>query len=756
MSAIHVVVRACTAKPDSSGLSRLYGLFDVVVDGVNLTARIGESQAVPLLAELGQAVGLLANGQRSRVTVPLHSDDEAWELGLEADGQDALISVFRVGPSATVAVHERRVLFRDLQRALLRALSEQPLARTRRCSSRDAVKRALLVPPRLSVRLVETVRWSPPQGQEFGFEAEALLRRAPAESSEDVSLERADLHALLIAGKCRVRARDKGVSLGEVQLFLLAEGLVKLAEESLEAWRLERPLFRRIEIGATRLGIRRGPGESPLALSVTGPAVKSERHTVTFPGLETETLVRGVLDFAERLTTEILARDPGQAKNLRLSILRAGTASLSDQLGAELEDDGVTNPEPDNYRPFAHKRARPDVTGRWTHGAQMRFLPRWVATVPNIDLKASFLCGDRLVVGAERETACIHRQTGEIIWRRSTQRAVSVVTPVGLVRISPDGRTCLHDLGTGEPRFTVRLQPRLGGGAAGAVVHAPGLPKLLVTAEGDRRVSAVDLLTGEIRWRYTARRPASHRMRRAGRLLLVAGEDSAIVALDVVSGEVVWRVRTRLPLSGDVTVDHDAAFALSGTRGGPSHLHHLDPWTGEVRWLTDLGDRHVVGQAPLVTPSAVVIPVRDRRGVGARAFCRRSGAPLWAHVPGLSSRLTAWLAVDDAIVGNSAAGALLCLDASTGAQRFCHVFPRHVAADQPRRLEPILRSGALFVPQHQVYVVRPRDGEVIGTVPTDLIPDLLRVDERCDVYVAEESGHLAAFSVAPKLALVKT
>ena len=76
------------------------------------------------------------------------------------------------------------------------------------------------------------------------------------------------------------------------------------------------------------------------------------------------------------------------------------------------------------------------------------------------------------------------------------------------------------------------------------------------------------------------------------------------------------------------------------------------------------------------------------------------------------------------------------------------MFSRHVDADQPRRLEPVLRNGALFVPQHQVHVVRPRDGEIIGTVPSEFIPDLLRVDERCDVYIAEESGHLAAFGAA--------
>jgi hypothetical protein len=52
-------------------------------------------------------------------------------------------------------------------------------------------------------------------------------------------------------------------------------------------------------------------------------------------------------------------------------------------------------------------------------------------------------------------------------------------------------------------------------------------------------------------------------------------------------------------------------------------------------------------------------------------------------------------------------------------------------------------------------VVRPRDGTLLGKLPTDLIPDLLRVDERCDVYVAEESGHLGAFAAAARLSLVQ-
>ena len=74
----------------------------------------------------------------------------------------------------------------------------------------------------------------------------------------------------------------------------------------------------------------------------------------------------------------------------------------------------------------------------------------------------------------------------------------------------------------------------------------------------------------------------------------------------------------------------------------------------------------------------------------------------------------------------------------------------------PRRLEPVLRSGALFVPHIDVHVVRPRDGSLLGAIsPCEAIPDLLRVDERCDVYVAEESGHLVSFGSGPRLSLVK-
>jgi outer membrane protein assembly factor BamB len=759
MSAIQVVVRPRPETAPSTALQPLYGLFDVIVDGVNITARLGEGQALALLSDLGTAVSSLARGKRDRETLQLYTDDEAWEIGLEADGGDVLVSVFRSGPSPQVAVHERRVELLELRRAILAALAEAPVRQAPAAivASLGLARRLLDTPyPSFGRRPLqrELVNIAPRALGGLNFSASISVRAASrAHGSESVELERADLHSLLGRGAFGLSCRNRTVALGDACLFLLAERLVMLGDDVFDAWRAQRAVFRRASVDGVQLSVRRGPGDGPVTLGVRARDA-SESEQLSFPELDARTFVSAATRFALSLAEAYRAHDPSQARNLRLKALISAATTLSESLADSVADDSVQNPEPESYRSFGLPRPRAE-RGMWESGGKMRFLPRWVATVPNIDLRATFQCGERLIVGSQRETASIERATGQVLWRVPTPRAASVVTPLGLARLHPDGTIVLHDLDNGEARFTTHVAPRANGGATGALVNAAGLPKLLVVAEGDRSVTAIDLVSGDVRWRFTAKRPANYRVRRAGKLILVAGGDSALLALDVTSGEVIWRVRDRLPFSGDMSIDHDAVFALSGGPIGPTRLHHVDLWSGVVRWSKELDERPAPGHAPLLAAHVVAIPTRDRRGMGVSAYDRLTGNAVWEQAPGLSSPTTAFLAVDETLIANSASGALLCLDATDGTLRYNQVFSRHVDADQPRRLEPVLRNGALFVPQHQVHVVRPRDGEVIGTIPSDLIPDLLRVDERCNVYITEESGHVAAFGVAPRLTLVK-
>jgi hypothetical protein len=758
MSAIEVLVRPEPETPASSPLEPLLGVLDFIVDGVNLTARLGQGAALGLLGELGSGVALLSRGKRDRVTAPFYSGEEAWEIGLEAEGESVLVSVYRTAPNPAVAVHEKRVELLALRDAIKQALASATAsgASPRALSAAEA---ALSAPwPSFGRRELGRVvmRVATPDGEPFAISCEARFRlksTAGEASLDEPRLERSDLHSLLAPGRLRLSSGQAQLEIERTFPLLAAEQLLALADEALEAYRDERPLFRRVKIDGAQIALRFSAPGAGLVLKLVRDAVSADAG-IALAGLPPPAFARAAARFALGLEAAFRSADPQEARNLRLQHLAREARALEAHLDSVLADDSIKNPDPESYRSFG-LAPRPSARGKWEHGGKMRFIPRWVASVPNIDLTGTFQCGERVVVSSPRQTACLDRASGAVLWRKGLPRAVSVPTPLGLARLSHDGTVTLYDLERGETRFTLRLAPRTHGGAVGAVVNTPGLPRLLAIAESDRAITAIDLVSGDVRWRHTAPRSAAFKLRRAGRLLLVAGGDSALLALDATTGEVVWRVRDRLPFTADLAFDRDAAFVTAGGPVGPTRIYHIDLWSGEVRWSRELPARPAPGQAPLVTPRTVAVATRDRRGSGLAAFDRETGAVAFELIPGFTAPTTSWLAVDDALIGNSASGRVFALDASSGKIRYSHEFPRHVEGDQPRRLEPVLRSGALFVPQQHVHVLRPADGETLGTLPSDLIPDLLRVDEQCNVYVAEESGHVAAFGVAPRLTLVR-
>src|SRR5262249_36312490 len=145
------------------------------------------------------------------------------------------------------------------------------------------------------------------------------------------------------------------------------------------------------------------------------------------------------------------------------------------------ETDVRTNPSPEPYQRFVMSgMARPASEVHPIHHARLRYIQRWRALVPGIDLRATFLCGDRFIIGSAVETFCVDRATGQVLWRRPTTRGVSIVTPGGIARLYPNGQLDLHDFITGEIVLRSHLEPRVGGVAAGTSVHLPGLPRLLI------------------------------------------------------------------------------------------------------------------------------------------------------------------------------------------------------------------------------------------------------------------------------------
>ncbi len=798
-SAEQRVPRALNTPP-SSGVQtndrrrRVREVLDVFVDGANVTARVAESHASCVLRDLGLALTELSRAARGKAIVRFY--DQAWELCIERFGAIALLSVYRTGSEPSVAVYDRAVVFDDVvesaREAIDAALVRGHSSRTVELELREAgnALRDVLPSPPANDEDVEkapaSISIEIDRDAPIAFAADFSIRAGNVEHA-DSQVERADLHALLFRGRMRAEIRGRAIDLGEGHPFLFAERLFDLSRRTLDAWERGQASHVRGEAGGILIGVRLAAG-GDLSLTLGTERERGDRTlaTATFPALAVADVVEAALAFGRALVRAILRRDRSQSANLRLSGFRRQLRETADLLREACREDAKINPTPEPYRAFAlHKAARPARPESAPLGAtRLRYTSKWRAIVPGIDLRSTFLCGDRLVVGASLETFCLDRTSGEVLWRAPTERATSVVTPGGVARLQPDGALCLHDFGTGEVTLRTWIAPRPFGAPAGAVVHVPGLPRLLIVTEGERHLVAIDLTSGEPRWRFAwGTRPkggstwsgpragkngaerespprGALRMKRAGKLLYFTSGDSALTALDVLTGAVVWRVRDRLRFRSSPTLDHDLLFAVAGGVNCATRLHAVDPFSGAARWTENVSDGWApactVEGSPLASGTVVAVAVRDREGLRLSAFDRETGRARWSSRGTVAPIGTSWLVVDGLLIGNTPTGELLAIDADTGEIRYRHVLGRVLEADTPRRLEPVLRSGALFVPHTDVHVFRPSDGTLLGSVaPLDAIPDLLRVDERCDVYVAEESGHLVCFGAGPRLSLVR-
>lgn len=794
------------SSPRSGTRTRPNEVLDLFIQGANVTARVAERHASCVLRDLASALTELIPSSRGKRIVRFY--DDAWELCVERVGASATLSVYRAGSEPTVLVYDRPVVFSEMCASVVDAIdatlsrspddARGPVARElaglrgaladRSLGHDDEDDDATAAP----LVLVDLERDAP-----ISFAAEFAMRAgAAAGGAGESGVERADLHALLVRGRMRAEVRGRSVELGDAYPFLFAERLLDLSRRALDAWERGQPFFTRMDAGGVMLGLRANADEDlPRAALTLGPTradgarsvlalvprsdarglaragqrgdgapdPSSRRGTATFPELSLFDVVESALAFGRALVRAIIRRDRAQGQNLRLAAFRRDLRATSDALREVRRQDARINPAPESYRAFAEsRRVRPasEKGAPLSSAARLRYAQRWQALVPGIDLRATFLCGDRLIIGAAAETFCLERTTGELLWRKSTPRAASVVTPAGVARIGGDGAIALHDFATGDVTLRAWIAPRISGPSAGAVVSSAGLPRLLIVTEGERHLVAIDLTSGEARWRYqwsSGGRSGALRLKRAGKLLYVASGDSALTAVDVQTGAVVWRMRDRLRFVAAPTVDHEALFAIAGGSSSAAALHAVDPFSGQIAWTARLlSTPNSVEGAPLLAASSVCVAVRARRGLRLAGFHRDTGKQLFETETPVAPVGTSWLAVDDLLVGNTPAGELVGVDASTGAVRYRHAFGRTVESDVPRRLEPVLRSGALFVPHVDVHVFRPSDGAHLAQIgPCDAIPDLLRVDERCDVYVAEESGHMAAFGVGPRLSLVK-
>jgi outer membrane protein assembly factor BamB len=708
---------------------------------------------VPALTDLALALCSLAEGKRRKAILPLSAS--TGEFALVRRGSEVLLSYYDSGPVPQIFVRDRCLDLLGLIALCGKAASEQCVDATDRTPLLIAERalRTTLVPDR-QLPPVTVVRRGSAQAREAGplsFGFSARLCQGEAHSSDAGT--RADVHALLFDGELWAHAHERRLLLVKGPIFPAVSRMIYAARSLVEAWESQRPLALKLRAGDFGIGVRMSrAGE--VALTLLGPSTEP----VTLPALDVPSALLPILRLGSELVRAVVSTDRSQAKNLRLTSLRDEVRALRRVVKNRAAQKSFVNREPELLRasslPSARERepgaARvPDQAGR------LRLSLRWRAEVEGLDAASTFLCGDRLVVATPRSQLALSREDGALLWMRQRAALATLMAGTALVCVGADGTVELCDLADGEAYARARVTPRSGASMLGLCVGGRGAPPVAVITEGRDRLVAIDTRTGEPRWRFRSAGRGDFKLTRAGRIMLVVSGDNTLDAVDVTSGEVAWRWSDQGRIAFAPVVMRDRVFAVAGHPGsGIGALLCLDLFSGQLIFRRELSGSPLM--SPLAGDSVVVISSLEGGVPKLLGFDLNAGELRWQREdPGLGEGGSG-LVVDQRLVVNAALGAVSAVDLASGELAWQHHLADPTRDDVPRRLEPVLRGGALFVPSASVHVVRPGDGTLMGAPLGDtIIPDFMRVDERGWLYLAEESGHLEAYAPAPHLRLVK-
>ncbi len=700
---------------------------------------------LPNLSDLTSALTALAQGRRRKALLPLTRT--VAELALVRRGDDICVSHYETGAVPQVHQLDRRVPLEPLLRRAAHALLEQARSETdntaRQIGERLAERalRARLEPDpdaNLSPSIVRGGSASPEEDEplSFGFEA----RFTPGRDSGG-NVARADIHAMLFDGELWAFVRGRRIAIGRGPIMLVVQRMVSATRSLVEAYTKGRAANVRLRAGEFAIEAKIDKaGMCELRLA-------TPERDLSANALRVDQTVHPILRITSELVRALITSEKAQSRNLRVTALRDEVRQMRRALraheGAESEH-SRRSADPEAVRlavqPGDEKKTTLSGATLPNVGRNMRYEERWRVALDDLDAASTYFCGDRLVIGSNSHTVALQRDSGEVLWARSAARR-TLMAGRTLLRTLADGEIELCDVSDGEP-FAIARAASVSQGARFLLSGSTDAPYAILD-EGRGRLVAIDLRTGEPHWRFSARRSPRLRTFRYRRLLLIVA-DGAICALDMNTGDEHWRYEGAIDgtphVAGDVCI-------VTSTRS--DKVFGIDLFSGELRW-----ERRLTAPARKMRSAEHALLISDEADQ-LFALDASTGERIWTGAdPGLGHGASC-IAVDGLAVFNVPGGTSCAIDLEDGEVRWMHLLSDAFADEIPRSLEPVLRGAALFMPARSVHILRPTDGEILGEIDTDLVPDRFRVDERGWVYVAEESGHVAAYAPAPTLRLIR-
>jgi outer membrane protein assembly factor BamB len=744
------------------------GHLDMIVDGQSLFRPADEDSVFFLVRDLLAALERLAAADG---TVRVSFYESPHELVIQRIGTRIYLTFYRGGYLPEVLIKDQQVPFATFAQGVVS--SSRELLSSAEAISPETARDPLLVWMAAMIARLEAMPVDVPGGEDgelarktaestrflkarndlgfsfgFRFEATETDLLCPGRPLSN------DLNALLFRGRLAAHARGKRRALGEGFLFLQVEKLLASVHQLLAAWEEGRPISIRLIAEGISVALKL-TADDKLVATLMDPTHADS--LIAIHDLTPWQYADAVLGAARELRRLIVDCAPQQRRNIRLESLSREVRTLS-SWAKEQQRGAVYNEDVERFSRLQERRRVEEGREGIGEASRLAFRERWRIEAEGLDLDGTMLCDRVALISARGYILGAETESGAVVWRRDTDRAEARMQAAGrdgVVRVSPSGQIDMIDITTGVLKWRTNLAARSGGSPVILVADHGPVPGLVVVAEEERKLVALDLRTGEPRWRFTASRGGRFALRRNGRLLYVASSDSQLSAIDLEDGSLVWRFPGRTKFALPPTVAGDVVIAPGGRYGKQDgRMYAFDAYRGHPLWERPLDGGALT--APIVADGAALVPVRSANGHhDLVALDTATGETLWRVDCEGWAESCALMALDDCYVINAAGGVLRKVKARTGDEQWCTSLGPTCSDDVPINLRLALRSGVLFAPADTVYVVRPEDGHVVHSLGGEPpVPDLMFIDPTCAVFVAEESGHVAMYELQRRFSVV--
>ncbi|MBN2341371.1 MAG: PQQ-like beta-propeller repeat protein [Deltaproteobacteria bacterium] len=745
------------------------GVMDMFVDGKPLLAHPSEDSIFFLMRDLLSAAERLTTGDSS-ARVSFY--ETPYELVFQRNGEVVYLTFYRGGHFPEVMVKDRVLPFVSFVKGILdsaNGLLDQVRELDDAADSNPLIQWMQSVGSRLNDTIsnadgstskptgikrihIESSRWHEPRsenGFSFGFKfvgtSTDLL--APGRPIGN------DLNALLFRGQLVVHARERRRIMGEGFLFLQAEKLLAALRKLMSAWEEGRPMSVRLIAEGISIGLKLTSDEK---LTVTLANQADDDSIIVLNEMDPLEFADAVLGVAREIRRYIIRQSPKQRKNMRIESFSREIRRLT-SMTKEHQRESLINENTARYKQQLHfdAPAHSDVGIGQSRG--LVFKEKWRLEAEGLDLGGTLIVGEVGLISARGSILGVELDSGTILWRREIDRGdyrLQSAGRDGFVRVCQNGNVDMMDARTGVLRWRTTLAPRSGGAPVVLVEDSGPLPATIIVAEEDKNLVALDMRTGEIKWRFAVMRGGRFSLRKQGRLLYVSSGDTQFSAIDIEDGHLVWRYIDRIRFFLPPAVWEDQVFEAGGRIGkSEGRLYGFNAFSGECNWNVSLGGGAIT--APIAADGVVLVPVVSKGKNDLVAFRAKDGKLLWRIPCDGWADSCSLFATDDKFILNLAGGTVRALNARTGEDAWTTILGPTCSDDIPLGLGVFLRGGALFVPADTIYVLNPNSGEIVHSLGGDPpVPDLLQVNPDCSILVAEESGHIGMYEIARSFTVV--